>query len=64
MDDLRAIKRVSAALGICQHGLTDQVEIEVKTVTEDRKMRTKTTIVTYKCLEHGRHGTFTALENL
>ena len=49
---------------ICQHGLTDLVEIEVKVTIEDRKMKTRTTSVTYKCEEHGRHGAFTMIESL
>ncbi len=62
MPDTKRKKKAPApgVLGICTHGLTDQVTMTVRTTVEDFRLRTKIQIISYKCEEHGRYGTFTA----
>lgn len=55
---------MSFKLGTCSHGLTDMVDIELETVIKDHKRNTKLTVYTYKCSQHGRHGTFKVPEAL
>jgi hypothetical protein len=46
--------------GICEHGLNDQVDVEQETRLTNYKVKQRTTIFTYYCREHERHGSFTA----
>jgi hypothetical protein len=40
----------------CEHGLTDEIEITDKTVIEDYRHRTSSTIYGYWCREHQAFG--------
>ncbi len=47
---------------ICVHGLSDSVEITDRTIVEDFRHRTRSTIYGYFCQQHGMFGSHMVME--
>ena len=54
--DMRALR--------CDHGLTDDCEVYFKTDMESKTQGKKVTLYSFRCFEHGGHGTHKVTRDL